>query len=115
MMVLGYLGAVLMGLSLGLMGAGGSILTVPVFVYLFLISPQVATGLSLFVVGSVSAAATLGYVRNKQVEFKSGLLFALTAGIDVFSTRRFLKKISWRKIFLPFSACCRRSFRMLCR
>ena len=51
MEILGYIGAILMGLSLGLIGGGGSILTVPILVYLFMVEPVLATAYSLFIVG----------------------------------------------------------------
>jgi len=89
-LMLGYFGAILMGVSLGIMGAGGSILTVPVFVYLFKIPAALATGLSLFVVGTVSAAGTWGYVQRHQVKLKTALLFSLPAVGTVFWCRRVL-------------------------
>ncbi|MGB0166989.1 MAG: TSUP family transporter, partial [Luteibaculum sp.] len=58
---IGFFGAILIGVSLGLIGGGGSILTVPVLVYLLGVDPVLATAYSLFVVG-VSAA--VGAVKN---------------------------------------------------
>ena len=52
--LLGYVGAFVVGLVLGLSGGGGSIITVPVMVYLIGINPVTATAYSLFVVGSIS-------------------------------------------------------------
>ncbi|MFN6368119.1 MAG: sulfite exporter TauE/SafE family protein, partial [Bacteroidota bacterium] len=54
MEILGYIGAVVMGLSLGLIGGGGSILTVPILVYLFQVDAVLATAYSLFIVGLTS-------------------------------------------------------------
>ena len=54
MEILGYIGALLIGLSLGLIGGGGSILTVPVLVYLLGFSPVISTAYSLFIVGLTS-------------------------------------------------------------
>lgn len=88
--ILGYTGAVLIGLVLGLIGGGGSILTVPVFVYILNIEPVLATAYSLFVVGS---AALVGAVRNAQkgmVDFKTGIIFSIPAFTAVFLTRKFL-------------------------
>ncbi|HRQ85369.1 MAG TPA: TSUP family transporter, partial [Flavobacteriales bacterium] len=62
--LLGYAGAVLMGFSLGLLGGGGSILTVPILVYLFGQDPVTATGLSLFIVGTTSGAGILSHHRQ---------------------------------------------------
>jgi len=88
--LLGYLGAILIGLVLGLIGGGGSILTVPLLVYLLSIEPVLATAYSLFIVGST---ALVGAVRNAQkgmVDFKTAIIFAIPAFIAVYSTRKFL-------------------------
>ncbi len=88
--VLGYIGALAIGVILGLIGGGGSILTVPVLVYLFYFNPVTATAYSLFVVGT---SALLGAGRNMQkglVDFKTAFVFALPAFIAVFCTRRFI-------------------------
>lgn len=86
----GFSGALLLGIVLGLIGGGGSILTVPIFVYLLGIDPVLATGYSLFVVGST---ALVGAIRNAQkgmVDFKTGIIFAIPAFIAVYLTRKFL-------------------------
>lgn len=88
--LLGFAGALLIGVVLGLIGGGGSILTVPIFVYILGIDPVLATGYSLFVVGS---AALVGAIRNAQkgmVDFKTGIIFAIPAFIAVYLTRKFL-------------------------
>lgn len=90
MLTLGYVGALLMGVSLGLMGAGGSILTVPIFVYLFKFPAASATGLSLFVVGVVSALGAWRYMRQHLVQSKLALVFSLPAVATVFWARRVL-------------------------
>jgi len=62
----GYIAAIFMGLSLGMIGGGGSILTVPILVYLFLVNPMVATSASLFVVGSTAlVGGILAFRRMK--------------------------------------------------
>ena len=61
MEIFGFFGALLIGLILGLIGGGGSILTVPILVYVFGVSPVLATSYSLFVVGFT---AIIGAVRN---------------------------------------------------
>ena len=60
----GYFAAIFIGLSLGIMGGGGSILTVPVLVYLMGVSPVLSTAYSLFIVGSTSLVGTAGYFRK---------------------------------------------------
>lgn len=88
--ILGYLGALLIGVVLGLIGGGGSILTVPILVYLLFINPVTATAYSLFVVG---VSALVGAIRNIQkglVDFKTAIVFAIPAFIAVYITRKFL-------------------------
>ncbi|APU69568.1 MAG: sulfite exporter TauE/SafE family protein [Christiangramia sp.] len=90
MQILGYVGAVFIGLVLGLIGGGGSILTVPVLVYLLSINPVTATAYSLFVVGSSSLVGAGKNIQKKNVKFKTALTFAIPAVIAVFSTRKFI-------------------------
>lgn len=88
--ILGYTGAIAIGLSLGLIGGGGSILTVPLLVYLFHIEPILATAYSLFIVGFNALIGSLKYARKGLVNFKVGFIFASPAFIAVYLTRRFL-------------------------
>jgi len=74
---LGYAASLLMGVVLGLMGGGGSILTVPILVYLFALPPMIATGYSLFVVGMTALIGSIIYVRKDEVDFRTGIAFAL--------------------------------------
>ena len=86
--IAGFLGALIIGVVLGLVGGGGSILTVPILVYLLDIDPVLATAYSLFIVG-VSAA--VGAIRNAQkgmIDFKTGIVFAIPALAAVYLTRR---------------------------
>ncbi len=88
--IFGYVGALLIGLVLGLIGGGGSILTVPILVYILAVDPVTATAYSLFVVGT---SALVGAIRNAQkgmVDFRTGIVFAIPAFIAVFLTRKFL-------------------------
>jgi hypothetical protein len=90
MEIVGLLLAVLIGLSLGLIGGGGSILTVPVLVYVMHISPVLATSYSLFIVGSTSLIGASDYFRNKQIDIKSAIAFSIPSLTSVFLTRKFL-------------------------
>ena len=84
----GLVGALVIGTVLGLTGGGGSILTVPVLVYLLSVNPVTATAYSLFIVGST---ALVGAIRNAQkgmIEYKVGIVFAIPAFISVFLTRK---------------------------
>ncbi|MEX0996963.1 MAG: sulfite exporter TauE/SafE family protein [Flavobacteriaceae bacterium] len=88
--ILGYLGALLIGVVLGLIGGGGSILTVPVFVYIFAINPITATAYSLFVVGVSALVGALQNIRKGLVDFKTAIVFSIPAFIAVYITRRFI-------------------------
>lgn len=90
MELLGYFCALLIGLSLGLIGGGGSILTVPVLVYLFGINPVLATAYSLFVVGLTSFVGAIGKHREGLVEVRTAIVFAIPAFIAVYLARLFL-------------------------
>lgn len=73
---------------MGLIGGGGSILSVPIFVYLFGMDAVTATAFSLFVVGTTSAFGTFGYFKNKEVEIKTALLFGVPSVISVIFVRK---------------------------
>lgn len=90
MEIAGYLASLLIGISLGLIGGGGSILTVPVLVYLFAIAPPLAVSYSLFIVGFTSLAGAYNNYRKGLVHFKTALLFGSTSITTVFIVRRFI-------------------------
>lgn len=90
MHLLGYIASLLIGVSLGLIGGGGSILTLPVMVYLFGVSPVTATSYSLFVVGATSLVGAAQQYRQGTVNIRMALLFAATSVVTVFVTRRWL-------------------------
>ena len=76
-LILAVPGAIAIGLSLGLLGSGGSILTVPVLVYLVGQDEKIAIAGSLFIVGSIALAGGLQFVRAGFVQWRSVLLFGL--------------------------------------
>ncbi|MCM4158162.1 sulfite exporter TauE/SafE family protein [Gramella sp. AN32] len=88
--ILGYFGALLIGVVLGLIGGGGSILTVPVLVYLMALNPVTATAYSLFVVGSSSLVGALRNIPKKLIDFRTAIVFAIPAFITVYLTRRYV-------------------------
>jgi uncharacterized membrane protein YfcA len=90
MIVLGYLAALVMGTVLGLVGGGGSILTVPILVYLLGVGPKAATAYSLFVVGTSSIFGAWTYARRQLVDFRTGVIFAIPAFVGVYSVRKYL-------------------------
>ena len=97
--ILGYVGALLIGVVLGLIGGGGSILTVPVLVYLLAINPVTATAYSLFVVGSSALVGALRNIPKKLIDFRTAIVFAIPAFIAVYLTRMYLVPAIPEKIF----------------
>jgi len=87
---LGYFVSVLIGISLGLIGSGGSILTVPVLVYLFHIDPLLATTYSLCIVGLSSIAGVISRLRQKLVDFKVIFVFGAPSILGVFIARKYI-------------------------
>ena len=88
--IIGYVASIFIGISLGLIGGGGSILTVPVLVYLFGISAELSTAYSLFIVGTT---ALVGGIRNAtlgNVNYKTAVVFTIPAFIAVYATRAYL-------------------------
>ncbi len=98
-MILGYIGALIVGLTLGLLGGGGSILTVPILVYLLGINPVVATAYSLFVVGTTSLVGAIRNISKGMVDIKVAVVFAIPAFIAVYLTRRYLVPAIPEEIF----------------
>jgi uncharacterized membrane protein YfcA len=90
METLAYLASILIGISLGLIGGGGSILTVPVLVYMFGISPLISTSYSLFIVGSTSLIGAYTNYRKGLVKIETAMFFGLTSITTVYIIRRFL-------------------------
>jgi hypothetical protein len=88
--ILGFIGAFFIGVVLGLIGGGGSILTVPVLVYLMYINPVTATAYSLFVVGLASLVGALQNMKKGLVDFRTAIVFAIPAFIAVYLTRKFI-------------------------
>ena len=90
MEIIGYIASVLIGISLGLIGGGGSILTVPVLVYLFGVDPVLATAYSLFIVGSTSLVGVFPKYKQGLVNIKTALIFGAPAIVAVYATRRLI-------------------------
>jgi len=86
----GYFAAIFIGLSLGIMGGGGSILTVPVLVYLMGVSPVLSTAYSLFVVGSTAVVGAASYFRRGLVSLRTAVVFLLPSLLAVFGVRKVL-------------------------
>ncbi|MBK8554786.1 MAG: sulfite exporter TauE/SafE family protein [Lewinellaceae bacterium] len=87
MEILGYVGAIIMGLSLGLIGGGGSILTVPILVYLFSVDAVLATAYSLFIVGFTSLIGSFSHIKMGNIHWRTAIVFGIPAILTVFFTR----------------------------
>ena len=98
-LILGYIGALFIGLILGLFGGGGSILTVPVLVYLLSLNPIVATAYSLFIVGVSSLVGAIKNIQKGLVDFRTAIIFSIPAFIAVYSTRKFIVPIIPENLF----------------
>lgn len=90
MLIAGYFAALLIGLTLGLIGGGGSVITVPVLVYLLQVEPVMATAYSLFIVGTTSLAAVYPKYRQAEVDSKTALLFGLPSILMVYLSRVYI-------------------------
>ncbi len=99
MEILGYALAVFIGVVLGLIGGGGSILAVPVLVYVFHLEPTMATSYSLFIVGLTSLAGALFQASKGNVDFKTTVTFGITSVVTVFLTRKYLLPIIPDELF----------------
>ncbi|MEJ0055031.1 MAG: sulfite exporter TauE/SafE family protein [Bacteroidota bacterium] len=95
----GYLASILIGLILGLLGGGGSILSIPILVYLFHIEPVQASAYSLFIVGVTSFAGAIPKYREHLVNIRTGILFGIPSIVTIFCTRRWLVPVIPEIIF----------------
>jgi uncharacterized membrane protein YfcA len=85
--IVGYIAAVIVGVVLGLLGGGGSILSIPILVYLFHIEPAMAGAYSLFMVGVTSFVGAIPKYKQQLVHLKTGVIFGLPSIISIFLTR----------------------------
>jgi hypothetical protein len=88
--IIGYISSLLIGISLGLIGGGGSILTVPVLVYLLGVEPVLATSYSLLIVGVTALVGAIQNMRKGLVSLKTAVVFAIPSFIAVFATRYYI-------------------------
>jgi uncharacterized membrane protein YfcA len=98
--IIGYFLAVLVGITLGLIGSGGSILSVPILVYIMKVEPVLATAYSLFIVGTTALVGGIKKAKDQLVDFKKVILFGIPTVISVFITRIFIVPIIPKIIFL---------------
>lgn len=79
-----------MGLTLGVFGGGGSILTLPILVYVLGIDPVLGTAYSLFVVGFTALIGAISKLKKKEIDLKVAVTFAIPSILAVYATRRFV-------------------------
>lgn len=90
MTLIGVIVFLIMGLTLGLIGGGGSILTVPILVYIFKQDPLLATANSLVIVGATAGIGSMPYLFKKLVDIKTVFLFSVPSFIGVYAVRKFV-------------------------
>ena len=90
MEIIGYIAAVAIGITLGLIGGGGSILTVPIMVYLFRINPELATSYSLFIVGITAAIGSYKQYLFQNLKLKEALYFAIPSLFSLLFIRKII-------------------------
>ena len=88
--ITGYVLAVFVGMTLGMLGSGGSILSVPILVYVMGIEPTLATAYSLFIIGTTSLVGGIHKAKLKLVDFRKVILFGIPTVITVFITRKII-------------------------
>ena len=93
-MLVGYALAAFVGLSLGMMGGGGSILTVPIFVYVLHYDPKLAIAMSLPVIGITSLVGAIGHWKAGNVNVKTALAFGVIAMCGAFAGARVARLLS---------------------
>lgn len=90
MEIFGYFALIGVGLLLGFFGGGGSILSVPILVYLFAEDVVISSAYSLFIVGIASLVGTIGKYKANLVDIRIGLLFGIPSIVGIFSTRKWI-------------------------
>lgn len=100
MEILGYISSIVIGISLGLIGGGGSILTVPVLVYLFGVEPMMATAYSLFIVGTSSLIGAYPKYKEGLISIKTAVVFGVPSIAAVFATRKLIVPAIPKEVFM---------------
>ncbi|MDV3310077.1 MAG: sulfite exporter TauE/SafE family protein [Cyclobacteriaceae bacterium] len=90
MEIFGYLASVCIGIILGLLGGGGSILSIPLLVYCFHLDVVMATAYSLFIVGVTSLAGAIPKYRENRVNLQTGVVFGIPSIVAIFATRKWI-------------------------
>lgn len=104
MLFVGLAIAVLIGVSLGLLGGGGSILTVPLLLYVYGVEAKAAIAMSLLVVGTTSLAALVPHARAGRVRWKIGAIFGAASMLGAYGAGRIARLIPSSALLLAFGA-----------
>jgi len=104
MYVLGVAMAALIGVALGLLGGGGSILSVPILLYVFRLPTREAIATSLLVVAATSAAALVPHARGGRVQWRTGVVFGLTSMVGAYGAGRLASRVPAAALLLLFGA-----------
>lgn len=113
MEIIGYIASIFIGVSLGLIGGGGSILTVPVLVYLFSIDAVAATAHSFFIVGITSVIGSLAYFKQGLVNVKIAVMFGSSSIMTVFLTRAYIVPAIPQEVCIINGFVCTKSILMM--
>jgi uncharacterized membrane protein YfcA len=90
MELLGYFLALFVGIALGLIGGGGSILAMPILVYIFHFNPQLATSYSLFIVGISALIGSIKHYKLNNPNLNTAFVFGIPSIVSLLLTRKFI-------------------------
>jgi uncharacterized protein len=90
MEIFGYIASICIGIILGILGGGGSILSIPILVYLFQVDAVLASAYSLFIVGTTSLVGAIPKYKGRLVNLQTGLIFGVPSIISIFITRKWI-------------------------
>lgn len=110
MEIIGYILAILIGISLGLIGSGGSILTIPILVYIMHVSPSHATTYSLFIVGFAALFGSIKGIKDKLLDSKIALYFGIPSVFSIFIMRKYIVPILPTELFKIFGFSITKDF-----
>jgi hypothetical protein len=103
MMVFALALSLLIGVALGLLGGGGSILTLPILTYVVGMSPKAAIAASLFVVATTSAVGAVAHARAGRVQWRTGVLFGAAGMVGAFGGGRLAAYLPARVLMVMFA------------
>jgi hypothetical protein len=90
MEIIGYVASICIGVILGLLGGGGSILSIPILVYLFHVDAVMASAYSLFIVGVTSLIGAIPKYKDHLLDLRTGILFGVPSIAAIFATRKWI-------------------------